>query len=122
MLAYYVEWHMRRDLAPLLFDDHDPAAAEQRRTSIVAPARRSPAALAKAGRKRTDDDLPVHSFRTLLTDLGTLVVNTMQVDGDGSTFTLQTEPTPSQQRCFELLGVTPHVSPVPKPPKTCVTI
>ena len=53
MLAYYVEWHMRRDLAPLLFDDHDPAAAEQRRTSIVAPARRSPAALAKAGRKRT---------------------------------------------------------------------
>ena len=109
MLAYYVEWHMRRDLAPLLFDDHDPAAAEQRRTSIVAPARRSPAALAKAGRKRTDDDLPVHSFRTLLTDLGTLVVNTMQVDGDGSTFTLQTEPTPFQQRCFELLGVTPHV-------------
>ena len=109
MLAYYVEWHMRRDLAPLLFDDHDPAAAEQRRTSVVAPARRSPAALAKAGRKRTDDDLPVHSFRTLLTDLGTLVVNTMQVDGDGSTFTLQTEPTPFQQRCFELLGVTPNV-------------
>ena len=109
MLAYYVQWHMRRDLAPLLFDDHDPAAAEQRRTSIVARARRSPAALAKAGRKRTDDDLPVHSFRTLLTDLGTLVVNTMQVAGDGSTFTLQTEPTPFQQRCFELLGVTPNV-------------
>ena len=65
MLAYYVEWHMRRALAPLLFDDHDPAAAEQQRTSVVAPARRSPAALAKAGRKRTEDDLPVHSFRTL---------------------------------------------------------
>ena len=109
MLAYYVEWHMRRALAPLLFDDHDPAAAEQQRTSIVAPARRSPAALAKARRKRTEDDLPVHSFRTLLTDLGTLAVNTMQVAGDGSTFTLQTEPTPLQQRCFELLGVTPHV-------------
>ena len=109
MLAYYVEWHMRQALAPLLFDDHDPAAAEQTRTSIVAPARRSPAALAKAGRKRTDDDLPVHSFRTLLTDLGTLVVNTMQVAGDGSTFTLQTQPTPLQQRCFELLGVTPNV-------------
>ena len=109
MLAYYVEWHMRRALAPLLFDDHDPAAAERQRASIVAPARRSPAALAKAGRKRTDDDLLVHSFRTLLTDLGTLVVNTMQVAGDGSTFTLQTEPTPFQQRCFELLGVTPDV-------------
>ena len=79
MLAYYVEWHMRRALAPQLFDDHDPAAAEQQRTSVVAPARRSPAALAKARRKRTDDDLPVHSFRTMLTDLGTLVANTMQV-------------------------------------------
>ena len=106
MLAYYVEWHMRRALAPLLFDDHDPAAAEQQRTSVVAPARRSPAALAKAGRKRTEDDLPVHSFRTLLTDLGTLAANTMQVAGSDATFTLQTQPTPLQQRCFELLGVT----------------
>ena len=39
MLAYYGEWHMRRALAPLLFDDHGPAAAEQQRTSVVAPAR-----------------------------------------------------------------------------------
>ena len=109
MLAYYVEWHMRRALAPLLFDDHDPAAAEQQRTSVVAPARRSPAALAKAGRKRTDDDLPVHSFRTLLTDLGTLAANTMQVASGDATFTLQTKPTPLQQRCFELLGVTPRM-------------
>ncbi len=80
-LAYYVEWHMRRALAPLLFDDHDPAAAEQPRASVVAPARRSPGAVAKARRKRTDDGLPVHSFRTLLTDLGTLTANTMQVAG-----------------------------------------
>ena len=107
MLAYYVEWHMRRALAPLLFDDHDPAAAEQQRSSVVAPARRSPAAVAKARRKRTDDDLPVHSFRTLLTDLGTLTANTMQVAGSDATFTLQTQPTPQQQRSFELLGVTP---------------
>ena len=109
MLAYYVEWHMRRALAPLLFDDHDPAAAEQQRTSVVAPARRSPAALAKAGRKRTEDDLPVHSFRTLLTDLGTLAANTMQVASGDATFTLQTKPTPLQQRRFELLGVTPRM-------------
>ena len=87
MLAYYVEWHMRRALAPLLFVDHDPAAGKRQHASIVAAARRSPAALAKARRKRTDDDLPVHSFRTLLTDLGTLAVTTMQVAGDGSTFT-----------------------------------
>ena len=99
MLAYYVEWHMRRALAPLLFDDHDPAAAEQQRTSVVAPARR----------KRTDDDLPVHSFCTMLTDLGTLAANTMQVASGGATFTLQTKPTPLQQCCFELLGLTPRM-------------
>ena len=109
MLAYYVEWHMRRALAPMLFDDHDPAAAERQRASVVAPARRSPAARAKAARKRTDDALPVHSFRTLLADLGTLTANTMQVGEGDSTFTLHTEPTPVQQRCFELLGVTPRV-------------
>ena len=108
MLAYYVEWHMRRALAPLLFDDHDRAAAEQQRRSAVAPARRSKAALAKAGCKRTDDELPVHSFRSLLGDLGTLTANTMRV-AEGATFRLQTQPTPVQKRCFELLGVTPRV-------------
>ena len=59
---------MRRKLTPLLFDDHDPDAAEQQRTWVVASARRSPAAQAKARRKRIADDLPVHSFRTLLGD------------------------------------------------------
>ena len=109
MLAYYVEWHMRQKLAPLLFDDHDPQAGEQRRRSVVAPAKRSPAALAKAARKRTADDLPVHSFRTLLTDLGTLTVNTMRVADTAASFPLQTQPTPLQQRCFELLGVSPRM-------------
>ncbi len=108
LLAYYVEWHMRRALAPLLFDDHDPAAAEQQRPSVAATARRALAARTKPGRKRSADDVPVHSFRTLLTDLGTLSANTMQVAGGGATFTLQTQPTPLQQRCFELLGVTPR--------------
>ena len=105
MLAYHVEWHMRRDLAPLLFDDHDPEAAEALRRSPAAPARRSKAALDKAARKRTGDELPVHSFRSLLGDLGTLTANTMQVAEGGDTFTLQTQPTPVQARCFELLGV-----------------
>ncbi len=109
MLAYYVEWHMRQALKPLLFDDHDPAAAEQQRASVVQKAKRSPAARAKAARKRTADDLPVHSFRTLLADLGTLTANTMRVvDGD-ATFTMLTKPTPGQQRCFELLGVSPQM-------------
>ena len=106
MLAYYVEWHMRQALKPLLFDDHDPAAAERQRASVVQKAKRSPAARAKAAGKRTAEDLPVHSFRTLLADLGTLTANTMRVADGDATFTMLTKPTPVQQRSFELLGVT----------------
>ena len=109
MLAYYVEWHMRSKLAPVLFDDHDRAAAQQQRESVVQPAQRSPAARAKAASKRTADDLPVHSFRSLMSDLGTLVVNEMQLAAGAGTFSLPTQPTPVQRRCFELLGVSPRM-------------
>lgn len=103
MLAYYVEWHMRQALAPMLFDDDDPAAGEALRTSIVAPAQRSSAAEAKAHTKCTADGLPVHSFQTLLQDLRTVALNTVQV-GD-KTFQMVTAPTPVQQRAFDLLRV-----------------
>ena len=63
----------------------------------------------KPGAVQTADDLPVHSFRTLLTDLGTLTVNTMQVADTAASFPLQTQPTPVQQRYFELLGVSPRM-------------
>ena len=107
MLAYFVEWNLRNDLAPLLFDDHDPDAAERLRDSVVRPAQRSPAARHKAARKRTHDHLPVHSFQSLLTDLGTLSRNTMRLADSGATFTLYSQPTPVQQRSFELLNL-PH--------------
>ena len=103
MLAYYVEWHMRRALAPLLFDDHDRAGAEARRASVVAPAQRSPAAERKARRKRTEEGFPVHSFRTLLRDLATVAKNRVEV-GE-ATFEQITTPTPLQQRAFDLLAV-----------------
>ena len=109
MLAYYVEWHMRGTLAPVLFDDHDPEAGERQRSSVVRPAVRSPAAQAKASSTRTADDLPVHSFRGLISVLGTLTANTMQVAEGGGAFQLLTQPTPVQQRCFELLGITPRM-------------
>ena len=107
MLAYYVEWHMRSALAPVLFDDHDPQAAQQQRSSVVQPAQRSPAAHQKAASKRTADDLPVHSFRSLISELGTLTANTVRMADSKATFTMHSEPTALQQRCFELLGVTP---------------
>ena len=108
MLAYYVEWHMRQRLAPLLFDDHDPAAAEAARTSIVAPARVSDAATAKARGKRTADGLPVHSFRTLLGDLATITRNRVVLRMSGAEpFDILTRPTALQREAFRLLGVRP---------------
>ena len=107
MLAYYVEWHMREKLAPLLFEDHDREAAEAARSSIVQPAPRSDAARAKDKTKQTADGLPVHSFRTLLADLGTLAKNRVRLEGEtGSEFYELTQPTPFQQRALDLLSVT----------------
>ena len=103
MLAYYVEWHMRRPLAPILFDDDDPAAAQAQRDSIVAPAKRSPKALDKAHSKRTDDGFPVHSFQTLLADLATVAKNTVVMNQ--TTMQIITTPTPLQQRALVLLKV-----------------
>jgi hypothetical protein len=106
MLAYYVEWHMRQALKPILFDDHDKAAADAARTSIVAKAKRSKAADRKARTKRTDDGLAVHSFRSLLGDLATVTRNTMAMIGSPDpTFVIYPQFTPVQARAFELLGV-----------------
>lgn len=108
MLAYYVEWHMRKALAPILFDDHDAADAAKSRPSMVAPAERSEAARRKARSKLTDDALPVHSFRTLLADLAAIARNTVVVNRANQgpvTFEKITTPTPVQQRALDLLSV-----------------
>jgi hypothetical protein len=108
MLAYYVEWHMRRRLAPLLFDDHDKAAGQALRSSVVAPARRSAAAERKARTKRNDQGQPVHSFQSLLADLATLTINRVQPSSKAlPAFDKMTTPTELQQAAFQLLGVTP---------------
>lgn len=105
MLAYYVEWHMRRDLAPMLFDDDDKAAGEARRTSVVAPAKRSMRAEQKARTKRTEDGTPVHSFQTLLRDLATVTKNRIQPKiPDAPCFDMTTTPTPLQSKALGLLG------------------
>jgi transposase len=104
MLAYYVEWHMRQRLAPMLFDDDDKLQAQAARRSIVAPAQRSAAAQRKAFTKQTADGLPVHSFQTLLSDLATIVKNRIQpTDKNIPIFDMLTQPTAIQQRAFDLL-------------------
>ena len=106
MLAYYVEWHMREALAPMLFDDDDPQAAQSLRVSVVAPAQRSLSAARKARTKRTADDLPVHSFQTLLQDLATITKNRLQPNAAQiPAFEKTTRPTAIQQRALDLLGV-----------------
>jgi hypothetical protein len=108
MLAYHLEWHMRQALAPMLFDDHDRAAGEALRSSPVAKAQPSPAAKRKARTKRTDDGLPVHSFRTLLADLATLTRNTVRL-ASAHTMALLATPTQIQQHAFDLLGLKPQL-------------
>jgi len=92
MLSYYISWHMKQALAPILFYDHDKNAAAAKRTDPVAAAERSDAALTKAARKRTQDDYPVHSFTSLLKDLATLCVNHIQPADDMPAFTKLTTP------------------------------
>ena len=81
MLAYYLEWHMRMKLAPLLFQDADREGAQE------------------------EKGLPVHSFQTLLDDLATLVLNTVQLPTDKGSMTMATQPTALQSKAFELLEV-----------------
>ena len=104
MLAYYVEWHMRRALAPLLFEDHDRADAQ--RASVVRKAERSPAAARKAATKRTEDDFAAQSFRSLLGQLGTIVKNWVRPAATpGAAFPMVTIPNRHQKRALDLLGL-----------------
>lgn len=104
MLAYYIIWHMRKALAPLLFDDHDRENADKGRSSPVAPAKVSTAAKAKAAARKTPEGHPVHSFRTLLQDLATLTRNTVRL-GDAPAAVMLASPTPLQQEVFHKLEV-----------------
>jgi len=110
MLAYYVEWHMRQALAPILFDDDDKPAGQARRTSVVSRAQRSEGAEQKAATKQTRDGQPVHSFQTLLADLATLTKNRVRFQRcDDATMTVYAQPTALQQRALELLQVSVNV-------------
>ena len=108
MLSYYISWHMKQALAPILFQDNDKPAAAAKRADPVAAAQRSDEALTKAARKRTEDDYPVHSFTSLLADLATICANHIQPTNDLPAFTILTTPTPLQRRALELLGISHH--------------
>jgi hypothetical protein len=111
MLAYYVEWHMRQRLKPLLFDDEYLEQASATRPSPVAKAVRSEHAKAKDQTKRAQDGMPLHSFRTLLKDLATLTYNIARTAANpNATIDITARPTPIQAKAFELLGLSPNCS------------
>ena len=106
MLSYYVEWHMRQCLAPLLFDDEEKEKMATTKSSIVAPTERSPSARKKAASKRTEKNLPAQSFQLLLANMATICQNTIQFNLPGTQpFNNITSPTALQKKALDLLGV-----------------
>ena len=108
MLAYYVEWHLRKALSPLLFQD-DELDENRWQRDPVAKAEPSESARKKKSTKQTEDGWPVQSLHTLLVDMGTRCRNTCRA-GEGkksATFQQLTEATPFQNKVFELLGLKP---------------
>ena len=108
MLAYYVEWHLRRALAPILFED-DQLEMERKRRDPIRPAEPTASAKMKKATHTTPEGLPVHSFETLMAELASRGRNTYRLKSDDSslTFTQMPEPTALQRRAYELLGLLP---------------
>jgi len=104
LLAYYVQWHLERAWAPLLFRDEQPPEL----ADPVAPAQRSAAAEHKARTGRLPDGTPAHSFRTLLAELATLTRDRVAPAGvPEAAFEITAIPTALQARALTLLGLTP---------------
>jgi len=109
MLAYYVEHHMLEKLAPMLYRETDPEAAEALRQDVVTQAQRSPAAKQKEATHKTASGLPVHSFQGLMAHLATYCRLTATTPlNDKYQFTLYTKATPTQEQAFSLLGINPE--------------
>jgi len=105
-LAYYVEWHMRQALAPLLFGDEELDGNRKTRDPVK-PAKPSVAVERKKARRLTSEGLVVQSFDTLLEELGTRCRNRCRIQSEskGPTFNQLTEMSPLQKRTFQLLGL-----------------
>ena len=104
MLAYYVEFHMRAALAPILFADHQPEA--RARASIVRPAEPSAAAVAKRTQRHGVDGTPIMAWHDLIANLATLTINEVALPlSPARTLQMLARPTALQERAFALLGV-----------------
>jgi transposase len=104
LLAYYVEWHLRRAWEPLLFED-EGLAEDRPRRDPVAPARPSDSARRKKKTHTTPGGLAVQSFRTLMAHLGTRCRNTcvMAADPNQTAFHQVTEADALQAEALRLI-------------------
>jgi len=106
MLGYYMEWHLKRELAPLLFIDEHKDKAKEKRTTPVGKAQVSDSAIKKQNTRTTEDGHPVHSFKTLMHDLGTLTLNEVSPPGNPDRLIhVMSQATEIQRRALELIGI-----------------
>lgn len=104
MLAYYVEWHMRQALAPLMYADEELDLNRATRDP-VAKACPSKEVKRKRATQESSDGLPLRRWDGILNALATRTRNTCLV-GEGKTlvrFTRDTEADAFQARAFALL-------------------
>ncbi len=112
VLSYYVEWHLRRAWAPLLFEDEERWEQRKHRDPIL-PAQPSTSAQRKKRSHETVDGLPVHSFESLLRALASRARVTYALkpqkaeEKTNLTFRQVPEPTPVQARAHELVRTFP---------------
>ena len=106
MLAYYVEWHMKEALAPMLFTDENKDEAKAARKCEAEPVEKSPEAKRKADEKTDSHGRPLHSFATLMVSLQGIVRNRIEPGIKGiPTFTKETRPEAIQRHALDLLGL-----------------
>ncbi len=108
LLAYYVQWHLRQAVAPLLFDDEELEAERARRDPVLA-AQPSESAKRKKRKRRTEDGLPLQSLETLMAAMGTRARHQCRLPSEPEAPYVQrvTEPTPLQRRALELVRMFP---------------
>ncbi len=106
MLSYYVQWEMRERLSSLLLMDETRREDRLTRDAVLA-AESSPGAKQKKSSRMSADGFPLHSFGTLLQELGTQCMNQCVTHSQRvpHRFDMATSPTPHQQRAFALLDL-----------------
>ena len=109
MLAYYVEFHLRKKLAPMTFAEDDLEAKRAQRDNVVEPVKPSENAKKKAHNKKTDEDERPKNFESIMEDLSGICrltgVLKITSDDDHRVKFVDEELTPTQSQALKLLNI-----------------